>query len=56
LNSPAHTWLKPLTATLAYHAAFITLGATVSISGPTPAWLGNTNRQISALLRVKQKP
>ena len=35
----ADTRLKPMTATLAYYAAFITLGATVSIGGPALPWL-----------------
>ena len=35
----ATTRLKPMTATLAYYAAFITLGATVSIGGPALPWL-----------------
>jgi FHS family Na+ dependent glucose MFS transporter 1 len=39
LDTPAVTRLNPLTATLAYYAAFITLGATVSISGPSLPWL-----------------
>ncbi len=39
MNSPTPARLKPLTATLAYYAAFITLGATVSISGPALPWL-----------------
>jgi FHS family Na+ dependent glucose MFS transporter 1 len=39
LNISASTRLKPLTATLAYYAAFITLGATVSIGGPALPWL-----------------
>ena len=39
MNSPTPTRLKPLTATLAYYAAFITLGATVSIGGPALPWL-----------------
>ncbi len=38
-NSVTPTRLEPLTATLAYYAAFITLGATVSISGPALPWL-----------------
>ncbi|MCX6034394.1 MAG: hypothetical protein NTV38_05375 [Chloroflexi bacterium] len=56
MNSSAPTQLKPPPATLAYDAAFITLGAAVSICGPALPWLGNTNRQMAALLRVKQKP
>jgi MFS transporter, FHS family, Na+ dependent glucose transporter 1 len=39
LNSPAPTQFKPLTATFAYYAAFITLGATMAISGPALPWL-----------------
>jgi len=39
LNNPAPTLPKPLTATLAYYAAFITLGATISIGGPALPWL-----------------
>jgi FHS family Na+ dependent glucose MFS transporter 1 len=39
LNSSALTKLKPLTATLAYYATFITLGGTVSIGGPALPWL-----------------
>jgi len=39
LDNLAHTRLKPITATLAYYAAFITLGATVSIGGPALPWL-----------------
>lgn len=35
----ADTRFKPMTATLAYYAAFITLGATVSIGGPALPWL-----------------
>jgi len=52
----APTRLKPLAATLNYQAAFITLGAAVSICEPALAWLGNTNQQMAALLRVKKKP
>ena len=39
MNSSALTKLKPLTATLAYYATFITLGGTVSIGGPALPWL-----------------
>ena len=39
MNSSASTQLKLLTATFAYYAAFITLGATVSIGGPALPWL-----------------
>jgi FHS family Na+ dependent glucose MFS transporter 1 len=39
LNSPTPTRLKPLTTTLAYYATFITLGATMAISGPALPWL-----------------
>jgi FHS family Na+ dependent glucose MFS transporter 1 len=39
LNRFTPTQLKPLTATLAYYAAFITLGATIAISGPALPWL-----------------
>ncbi len=39
MNNPAPTRPKPLTATLAYYAAFITLGATISIGGPSLPWL-----------------
>jgi len=39
LNSPVPARLKPLTATLAYYAAFITFGATVSIGGPALPYL-----------------
>jgi MFS transporter, FHS family, Na+ dependent glucose transporter 1 len=39
LTYPTPTQPKPLTATFAYYAAFITLGATVSIGGPSLPWL-----------------
>jgi FHS family Na+ dependent glucose MFS transporter 1 len=39
LNSFSPTKLNPLTATLAYYAAFITLGGTLSIGGPALLWL-----------------
>jgi FHS family Na+ dependent glucose MFS transporter 1 len=39
LDHLADTRFKPMTATLAYYAAFITLGATVSIGGPALPWL-----------------
>jgi FHS family Na+ dependent glucose MFS transporter 1 len=39
LNHSTATRLKPLTSTLAYYAAFITLGATISIGGPALPWL-----------------
>jgi len=39
LNRYTPTQLKPLTATLAYYAAFITLGATIAIGGPALPWL-----------------
>jgi len=50
LNSPAPTRPKPLTATLAYYAAFITLGATVSIGGPALPWLAqNTASRLNQI-------
>jgi len=39
LNNPTPTQLKRLTATFAYYATFITLGATMAISGPALPWL-----------------
>jgi len=39
LNNPSPIRFKPLTATLAYYAAFITLGASMAISGPALPWL-----------------
>ncbi|HEY5157984.1 MAG TPA: MFS transporter, partial [Anaerolineales bacterium] len=39
MNNPTPTRFKPLTATLAYYATFITLGATMAISGPALPWL-----------------
>lgn len=39
MNSFSPTKLNPLTATLAYYAAFITLGGTLSIGGPALPWL-----------------
>jgi FHS family Na+ dependent glucose MFS transporter 1 len=39
LNNSAPTRFKPLTATFAYYVAFITLGATMAISGPALPWL-----------------
>jgi FHS family Na+ dependent glucose MFS transporter 1 len=39
LNHPALTRFKPLTATLAYYTTFITLGATMAMSGPALPWL-----------------
>jgi MFS transporter, FHS family, Na+ dependent glucose transporter 1 len=39
LDHLADTRFKPMTTTLAYYAAFITLGATVSIGGPALPWL-----------------
>lgn len=39
MNNATATQFKPLTATFAYYAAFITLGATVSLTGPALPWL-----------------
>jgi FHS family Na+ dependent glucose MFS transporter 1 len=39
LNNSTPTQFKPLTATFAYYAAFIALGATVSLTGPALPWL-----------------
>jgi len=39
LNNSTSTPFKPLTATFAYYAAFITLGATMSLTGPALPWL-----------------
>lgn len=38
-NIPTSTPLKPLTATIAYYVAFITLGASIAIGGPALPWL-----------------
>ena len=39
MNNSTSTPFKPLTATFAYYAAFITLGATMSLTGPALPWL-----------------
>jgi len=39
LNNSTSTQFKPLTATFAYYGAFITLGATMSLTGPALPWL-----------------
>ncbi|MFH1524441.1 MAG: MFS transporter [Chloroflexota bacterium] len=39
MNNPTPTRFKPLAATLAYYATFITLGATMAINGPALPWL-----------------
>jgi FHS family Na+ dependent glucose MFS transporter 1 len=39
LNNPTSIQFKPRTATFAYYAAFITLGATMSLNGPALPWL-----------------
>lgn len=39
LNNTTPTSFKPLTTTFAYYATFITLGATMAISGPALPWL-----------------
>ena len=39
LNNPAPLRFKPLTATFAYYVTFITLGATMALSGPALPWL-----------------
>ena len=39
MNSSTSTRFKPLTATFAYYAAFITLGATTALTGPALPWL-----------------
>jgi FHS family Na+ dependent glucose MFS transporter 1 len=50
LNSPTPTRFKPLTATFAYYAAFITLGGTVSITGPALPWLAqNTTSRLDQI-------
>ena len=53
MNNTAVPRLKPLTATLAYYAAFITLGATTSISGPALPWLSrNTASPLDKLSMI----
>jgi MFS family permease len=39
LNNSTPTQFKPLTATFAYYASFITLGAAMSLTGPALPWL-----------------
>ncbi|HEX7620202.1 MAG TPA: MFS transporter, partial [Anaerolineales bacterium] len=39
MNNTTPTSFKPLTTTFAYYATFITLGATMAISGPALPWL-----------------
>jgi FHS family Na+ dependent glucose MFS transporter 1 len=39
LNNSTSTRFKPLSATFAYYATFITLGATMAITGPALPWL-----------------
>jgi FHS family Na+ dependent glucose MFS transporter 1 len=39
LNNPAPARFKPLTATFAYYTTFITLGATMALTGPALPWL-----------------
>jgi FHS family Na+ dependent glucose MFS transporter 1 len=39
LKNPTPASFKPLTATIAYYAAFITLGATMALVGPSLPWL-----------------
>jgi FHS family Na+ dependent glucose MFS transporter 1 len=50
LTNPAPTPFKPLTATFAYYATFITLGATMAMSGPALPWLAeNTTSRIDQI-------
>jgi len=50
LNNPTPTPFKPLTATIAYNATFITLGATMAISGPALPWLaGHTSSRLDQI-------
>jgi FHS family Na+ dependent glucose MFS transporter 1 len=39
LHNPAPTRFQPLTTTFAYYVTFITLGATMALSGPSLPWL-----------------
>jgi FHS family Na+ dependent glucose MFS transporter 1 len=39
LNNPTPARFKPLTTTFAYYVTFITLGATMALSGPSLPWL-----------------
>jgi FHS family Na+ dependent glucose MFS transporter 1 len=56
LNHSTPTRLKPITATLAYYAAFITVGVTASIGGPALPWLaqhtGSRLDQISIIFVI----
>lgn len=50
MNNPTPTPFKPLTATIAYYATFITLGATMAISGPALPWLaGHTSSHLDQI-------
>jgi FHS family Na+ dependent glucose MFS transporter 1 len=50
LNNPTPASFKPLTTTIAYYATFITLGATMAISGPALPWLaGHTTSRLDQI-------
>jgi FHS family Na+ dependent glucose MFS transporter 1 len=50
LNNPAPTRFKPLTATFAYYTTYITLGATMALSGPALPWLAqNTTSRLDQI-------
>jgi len=53
LNNPAPASFKPLTATFAYYTTFITLGATMALSGPALPWLAqHTNSRLDQISAI----
>ena len=53
MNNPAPARFKPLTATFAYYTTFITLGATMALSGPALPWLAqHTNSRLDQISAI----
>ena len=53
MNNPAPAHFKPLTATFAYYVTFITLGATMALSGPALPWLAqHTNSRLDQISAI----
>jgi MFS transporter, FHS family, Na+ dependent glucose transporter 1 len=53
LNNPTSIRFKPLTATFSYYATFITLGATMALSGPALPWLAqHTNSRLDQISAI----
>ena len=53
MNNPAPAHFKPLPATFAYYTTFITLGATMALSGPALPWLAqHTNSRLDQISSI----